>query len=819
MTVIMAALVTAMGACFFSLTKKSGDDICITEVCTHNEKAAHDEYGDYGSDYIEIYNPTKRTINLLGYGLSDDSSKLSKFLFPDIDIEPGEAMLLWSSEDKYPPEVWKEDYVPSDIHGLGFNISDGEVCILTGPDGKVISAAIVPYYLKKDTTISAAKADLKTFEVTEPSPYFVMDEIVTTEEKELIDPPVFSVEGGWFEDEVTLELTSSSGDIYYTLDGSIPDENSFLYEGPITMINRSDEDNYYLCMEDTAAENSYIPEFNVDKATVVKAIAISETGKSDVASNTFFVGLNEEDYEKLPIMAISFAPEDFYDYESGIHRIGSVARTFWGKIDGEKVHVHGEVANYGMKGKSWERDATIEFFTAERDKVLKQDVGIRIHGGYSVNLNQKSFNLYAREEYDGSEFFNYDFLKNGNSYNKLVLRNGGSEDTYLSKMRDVFNQDLGRGRAVGTQDSVPCVVFLNGEYWGLYNLQEKACDNYVWNHYGVSEEDVTVIKLKRGEYVPADDEDSVYAKEYADLVDFVINSDMSDEDDYRYVESRIDIQSLIDCYVLKIYTGCVDAYYHNECLWKAKTIGGGPYNDGKWRFLANDLDNTDYLNDGNNNPDIDSFIEGNWYTEKGPLNDGGLLASLMANEEFKERFVTSFMDMMNNNFRYEDIVDKLWSDAGVIANQNVMSQLVFRGTYENDFYPSDEIEYPYDELDFGFDVGLIDVYFRERPEYMKEYIRRDLDLTGSLYDLHVVGKLPEGANLVINTSKITDFSGYWSGSYFGDYPVTLSIEAESDGQEPEFSGWFINGELVSADASYEIPTGFSGDMLEVEIRP
>lgn len=815
--IILLAICCITAICYKPVLSRkiSTANLCITEVCTHNESAAHDEYGDYGSDYIEIYNPTDKTINLHGYGLTDDSSKLGKFLFPEMEIEAGETIIAWSSEDKYPQEVWREDYVPRDVHGLGFSIADGEACILTDPQGEIISSAITPFYLEKSTTVSSSRSGLDVYDVSEPTPYFVEDTLKKDDKVATLEPPAFSINGGWFQNDVSLELSCQDGTVYYTLDGSDPDENSFQYDGPIVISNRSEEENHYLNLEDIARENAYAPEFNVDKATVVKAVAISESGQSSIVSNTYFVGLDEEEYSGVSIMSLVFSPDDLFGYENGIYRVGSVYQTFFDKIDEEKVHLNFPVANYGMKGRGWERNVAIEFLDEKHEKVLSQDAGLRIHGGFSVELNQKSFNLYARDEYGDGQFFNCDFYGNENSNNKLALRSGGGEDLYLAKMRDVFNQSLATDRAVGVQDAIPCVVFLNGEYWGLYNLQERACDNYVWNHYGVHEDEVVIVKEKYQEYVASNEDNAKFVDEFEALVDFVIENDMSIMDNYRKVESQIDIQSLIDCYALKIYTGCIDAYYNNEVMWRSKYLGNGDFEDGKWRFLANDLDNSANMSRGYESPEVDTFIEGNWISKAGPLVDEGLLSSLMANPEFKERFVTSFMDMMNNNFRYEDVSHKLWERAAVVRTQNVKSQSVFRGDFKVDFYPGeDEYEEPYDEYDFDLDIGLIDAFYRERPDYMKEYLKRDLGLSGQLYRICVVGEMAPDNGLVVNTSKITGFSSEWSGEYFSDYPVTLSIE----GDLAMFSGWYVNGELASGDATYVIPAGFQGDELVVEIR-
>lgn len=807
-----------IGLCFFpKLQKKSKPSLLISEVCVHNDKAAHDEYGDYGADYIEIYNCSDEPVNLFGWGLSDSGVNLGKYKFPDITVEPSSAIIAWCSEDKYQPDMFRDDYVPTDVHGLGFNLSDGETCVLSDRYGNAVSTVRISDHFPENKTLSVSNSDLSSYVVDDATPYFVKDEIVAEEKKELIEAPVFSVDGGWFDSDVTVELTSSVGDIYYTLDGSDPDENSLKYEGAITISNRTEEGNYYSAIDGIDTECVYYPDYPVDKATVLRAVAISPDGESNIESRTFFVGLDPEEYSGVSVMSIVASPDALFDQYSGIYRVGSVHESFYKKIDDEKLpSSFVPVANCSRKGKGWERAAKIEFYTPDHESGFSQTVGIRTHGGFSSLLNQKSLNLYARNTYDGNDFFNWDFYGDGNQYDKIVLRNGGGgEELYLAKMRDVFNQSLAGDRAVGIQNSIPCVLFLNGEYWGLYNLQEKACDNYVWNHYGVSEDNVVVVKKQYGSFAASDEEDAAYADDYMAVLDYVKQHDMSVDENYRFVESKIDIQSMIDYYALKIYVGCSDAFFNNEVVWRAKVPESGQFGDGKWRWLANDLDDSTSLSEGMNTPDVDSFVLGNWYSKTGPLVDDVLLSGLMNNPEFKQRFVTSFLDMTNNNFRYEKVAPKLWTTAEVVRVQNVKSQVRFRGEYNFDYYPGREMyEAPYDEFDFGYDIGLIDAFYSQRAGYMLGYLKEDLGLSGNLYNLKVVGDASTGLQLKINTSEITDFSGEWNGSYYSDYPVVLEC---TPGDEATGIEWYVNGGLVSSDKYCEIPAGVEGDVV-VEIR-
>ncbi len=136
----------------------------------------------------------------------------------------------------------------------------------------------------------------------------------------------------------------------------------------------------------------------------------------------------------------------------------------------------------------------------DRKAVYSANTGIRIHGYSSSALPQKSFKLYSRAEY-GTKKFDYDLfhgaVKNVNgehigSFNHLILRNGGNDQKL--KLRDRLNQEMAAGGSFGTQAQTECIVFLDGEYWGLYNITEKLNESYVTAHYGVKKSTVCMFK-------------------------------------------------------------------------------------------------------------------------------------------------------------------------------------------------------------------------------------------------------------------------------------------------------------------------------------
>ena len=693
--------------------------IVISEVCPHNVTATYDDNGDYGADYIELYNRSDSSVNLKGWSLSDSGENLRKFIFPDFIVEPGQCIIAWCSDNTDDISLYRDDYVPVDVHGLSFHISDGEECILTNPEGLVASRIAIDSGFLDNKVVSLIGDE---YYISDPSPYSI--EQTPPVEKRNLDAPTYSVEGGWFSDSIEVELSAKEGDIYYTLDGSVPDENSLKYTGPITIVNRTDESNIYSNIGGISFENDYLPDYNVDKATVLKAVAISEEGKSDIVSESYFVGLNELEYENVGIISISCDPEDFFDYERGIYVLGKVYDLIHEKYDVEKYSIaDSSYAHFAKKGRGWERKVCLEFFSSNHEKIYEQNAGIRIHGAWTREQNQKNFQIYARDEY-GKTVFDYDFFGNGRIYNKLMLRGGGSTDTFVTKIRDVFAQSLVTDRNVGTQEAEPYAIFLNGEYWGLYNLQETIGSSYIEEYYGVPQNNVVI--MKNGESRTNDPKDEEL---YNDLLDFVAMNDMSVMENYREFEKKVDIQSLIDYYAIEIYVGNSDAYQNNYAVWRSREAGLSEYEDCRWRWLLFDLDDSCGMNVGANTAEVDSFVSGNWY-DNNPLNGDVLFTALIANEEFKSRFVVSFLEIAQNNFDYDNVSSKLWTMADRYMAAVIKSNNRFRGDFELEEYPGFEgYELPYDEEDFYKDIEILDEFYRARADYIVNYMYEDLGIS------------------------------------------------------------------------------------------
>lgn len=420
-------------------------------------------------------------------------------------------------------------------------------------------------------------------------------------------------------------------------------QDTHTYTGPISIKDRDNDPNL-LCssanipyMYDPAASSPEYPNGTVPKATVIRAIVVRPDGKkSKVATKVYFVGKDlKKEYKNASVVSIVTDPDNLLSETTGIYRYG----------------------NWDNSGQEWEREADVTYIDTDGTIPFETTVGIRIHGGYSRKWGQKSFRLYFREEYGLKNLkdyplipgaMNFDKTEATTKYKKLILRNGGNDYSY-TKLQDVWIQSLVDDRAFTVQSARPCVLFLNGEYWGLYNLTERYSDNYIETEFGVDKDNVIMIKNEKLE--EGTEADLSYYDEMQSLADL----DMSDEDHYRQFTELVDEQSYLDYYATEIYIGNNDWPDNNKQLWRSRTKDGTKYGDTRWRYMLYDTEFSMNIYNCESNP---ANRLGTDIIERTKSKDR-LFRALCVNAGFRKKLADTLMELANNNFEVSSAESKL----------------------------------------------------------------------------------------------------------------------------------------------------------------
>ena len=195
--------------------------------------------------------------------------------------------------------------------------------------------------------------------------------LISTSDDEPVysDHLVFDHESGFYDKSFNLQISGPKDySIFYTLDNSDPDEKSERYNGPISIMDNSNNPNVYSLKQNISSLDVYYPTDLVDKCVNLKVIGINTltNERTDVSHLIYFVGYqNKNGYENMPVISLTVNDDDLFDYEKGIYVTG--------KIYNESEHTgYPETypANYHQKGKEWERPANFKYFDENKNLVL-----------------------------------------------------------------------------------------------------------------------------------------------------------------------------------------------------------------------------------------------------------------------------------------------------------------------------------------------------------------------------------------------------------------------------------------------------------------
>ena len=299
----------------------------------------------------------------------------------------------------------------------------------------------------------------------------------------------FSHPGGFYADPFSLALQlmyAPSGTpltIRYTLNGNAPTECDTPYTAPIPLTAACCSQSGIFRIPTVPEDRWYAPD-TVERIIVVRAAAFDDDGyrRTPVITHSYLIDSLLHRRIALPVVSLCADSLSLFSTDTGLMVPG------W-YFDRRYPYSTG---NYFQRGRHWERPAAFAYYAPSGD-ATEQDCGLRVHGNSQRVLAQKGLSLYARREY-GDNRFDYPFFgpEGRESYRRLVLRpwstswsGAGIEDWLCQHLADSLRFDHLATR--------PVVLFINGEYWGIYFLEEKADEHYVEEHHGVDSRQVDLL--------------------------------------------------------------------------------------------------------------------------------------------------------------------------------------------------------------------------------------------------------------------------------------------------------------------------------------
>jgi hypothetical protein len=814
---------------FLGIFSGFGQNIVINEILTSNTTINTDEDGSY-QDWVELYNNGPASVNLNGYGLTDDPTLPFKWIFPNVTVGTGQYLLVWCSD--------KNRTTPGSPLHTNFKISSsGETINLTKPGG--VPADSVP--------ATVIDQNLSYGRLPNGTGSFVFFSAVTpnaansgTGYSGFLNPPVFSQNSGFFTSNFNLTLSSPDPGttILYTLDGSEPDPanlsgktytyknqypqlpgqpygpllnqtyNTLQYSGPINIVDRTPLANKISAISSTYSfdPSYYIPDNPIFKGTVVR-VKVVKAGAlpSKTVSKTYFVSPLGSNRFSLPVISLSLSEDEFFGYDDGIYVAGKDYDE-WRALNPTLNPQGLEVGNYYRRGIENEKLGNMTYFVNGAE-VLNQDVGLRIRGASTRRYESKALTVFARSDY-GDETLSYKFFSDlaDTNFYRLTLSNSGS-DFRNTMFRDALGQRVAAELHCENENYQPAIVFINGEYWGLLNIRERYDDKYFERVYGTDD-----VDLLENQGDTAEEGDTVH---YQAMINYVETHSLANTGNFNYIKTQLDPDSFMDYYITNIFLDNSDWPGNNTEYWRKRTPAydpTAPYGlDGRWRWMFHDLDDTfsfgtDDFN--HNNLALATTVSQNW---PNPEWSTLLLRKMLENTTFKNDFINRFADLMNTSFLPNRVVSIMHAMRQPL--DPVIAEHISRWSI-----PSDVDSWEY-FMDYQEDFA------NQRPAFQRNHIRQKFGISSNINATLDVSNAAHGyikmntIDIIAGTPGITGNPYPWTGIYFSNIPVKLKAVPRPGYLFSHWSGasTSTNAEItLTSGSSFSVTAHFAPEGFAVE---
>ena len=615
---------TAAGWESFQQSLSCDSSLIINEAQVYNLNLAPVNKEYY--DWVELKNNSGDTLLLSDYYISDDRDDYLRYRLPEVELGPGEFILLYCTAEA----------LPEGYYAAGFELnSENEQLYLATAEGELldsVSLKDIPYL----GSFGRMAGENGWFYFSSPSP----GSENSGGQRRVAEKPLSLTEDGVYNyiDGMYVEL-SASGSIRYTLDGSAPTAESPEYTGPIY----------------------------IDKTTVIRAVNFEEGA---LPSRTLSLSYIINENHSLPVLSLlTDSPAEFDTM-------------------------------YNAKQKGIELPASLSLYEQEGGFTIA--CGVSMHGETSLVLPKKNMSVRFRGAY-GQSTLNYDIYAAGvTEFTNLLLRSG--QDFPISIIRNELSQELCAQATdkVINQRSIYCILYINGEYSGIYTLKEKANEQLYAGIAGVSRDSVEVLEANV----------SQGSDFYKDVVEFCRFNDMSLEENYSHFCDMFDIDSVIDWLILEGYCANTDLTSGNVRYCRSTE------NDGKWRLMFYDLD-------ASFSTPASVFM--NVLSEYAQQNRqfASFMVPLMDNGEFKDRFLSRAAELMGSVLTVENVMGEIDRLCAIVAPEVERDYARFGGTAADWEWSVEQlkavlIDYDWQQLNIDNLCELFDLSSEEREHYFGE---------------------------------------------------------------------------------------------------
>lgn len=700
--------------------------VVINELSAANYDGGFTDNYGDEEDWFELYNPSGAAVDLSGFHLSDNELEPMKWVIPAGVSVPANGYLLVYASGR-------DEFVGGNVHA-GFKITQAkqEGAVLSDAAGTIIDSYLLNIANQTGHSRGRVTDGAAAWGVfLNPTPG-----AANTDSRNEYTTVSIDTDGGYYGGSVSVVVSSAdpAATIYYTTDGTVPTEASATYTGPVTL---------------NATTSFRARAFNVN----------ADIPPSFIETNTFFV----DDTHEVKIVSVT----------------GDQLLTL---VNGTQIDPIGH----------------IEIF--DKDGMLLTEAGgdFNEHGNDSWAYDQRGIDYITQDEMGYGNELDYPLFpsEDRNGFQRIILKAAASDNYPFENggahIRDAFVQSLSQvaGLRMDERTYEPCVMYVNGQYWGVYEIREKADDlDFTEHYYDQGPGEVDYLKTWGGTW-----EEFGSADEWDDLRDYILANDMTDPANYDYVKGLYNTGSLIDYFTLNSYTVCSDWLNWNTAWWRGLNPDGDKK---KWRYVLWDMDATfgHYVNftgipDQSANADP---CDPEQIGDPGGQGHVPIWNALIENEEFFADYINRFSDLSGSYFSCDFMHQHLDSLVGLIEPEMARHIARWGGTVAEWESNVQAIHDFMDERCAVMNGGFIDCY----PE-----------LDGP-YTITLTANPPEGGRIDLSSFEI-DIDDYpFTTDYFGGIDVDFDADA-NDGYI--FSHWTANNNVIlPSDLDEEIIMNFTAN--------
>ncbi|MCW5898721.1 MAG: CotH kinase family protein [Flavobacteriales bacterium] len=683
--------------------------VVINEVTSANWTLIQDNFGEY-RDWVELFNTTAAPVDLGGWYLSDSQNNNMKWQFPaGATIAANGYLIVWCSGN---------DVSVGNVHHTNFRISQtqGERAVLTTPAGDIVTNFKIEQPVKTNHSWGRTSDGANTWDIfLTPTPGAAnANPSPYYAEKPVFDPP-----GGFYAGPVSVSISTiqPNAQIRYTLDGSTPTAASALYGGPIN-INTTTVLRAGVFSNDPGIPPSFIEFFTyfINESHTIPVYSLA--GNADV------LGLFNGNAGLRPVTTAEYYGEDGQLRDKTVGDANKHGNDSWA---------------YGQRG--------IDYIS--RDQFGYND------GFHYPIFRTKSRDQYQRVMFKAAANDNYPFSGGAHIRDAFVMAHSQVNDFYLDE-----------------RSYEPCILYVNGQYWGVYDVREKVDDpDFTEYYYDQKRNDLYFLKTWGGTWEEYGQGQAM--ANWNALRNYIATNDMGDQAAWDYVKSQYNWKSLIDYIMLNSYIVSKDWLNWNTAWWR----GMNPLGDGRrWRYALWDMDASfghyvNYTGIPDTSPDADPCNAENLPNPGGQGHTVIATKLLEEQPEFKNWYVNRYIDLGNTAYSCDQWLPFLDSLIAIIEPEMPRQVARWGGSMAG----------------WQANVQTLRTFIEQRCTAIQEGLIDCYDLDGP-YDMVFNVDPPESGRIRINS--ITPDTYPFTGVYYGGIEATL--EALPD-EGWVFSHWEVFG--------------------------